>query len=650
MDTRDALSRLGTGSADDRLTFRLVLRILLRCLPLLRGVRRHLIGFGAIILGLFAVLLPLMIMAMDVFWTGVLQGEPRPAIQAHLLLLDPALVSSVDNLDTAARTLLRDRLLLITLVVVVLVALPASGGLTYYYIWINQRINQELRLSLHGRLQALSLRFHADSRVGDAIYRLQQDSAMVTELIEALFVTPLLHIGRHLIATAVIALFDPRVALVFLLAWPPSLWIGYRVSRRLRAGFRAARETNSALTSRIQEILLGIKVVKAYGVEPQMQESFEDHSRKAFDAAFRVRFLVSAFSVGCFVVISVGVLAATGGAAALTRDDADLFAATFLAVFGFSAWNLGLFSTFKSEVGWASTSLRIIYRMWAKVQDMAIGLDRVFQVLDLEPEIRDTPDAIDVPPLREGVRYRNVSFRYQPDRPVLEGVSLEAPIGSVTALVGPTGSGKSTLVSLLLRLFDPDAGAVEIDGRDLRGLRVASLRAHVAMALQENLLFGDTVRENIRYAVPDASDEAVREAARIACADEFIERLPLGYDTPLGERGAKLSTGQRQRLSIARALLKDAPILVLDEPTASLDADTELRLLRNLHAWGRGRVIFLITHRLGTIRRADQIAVLQDGRLMECGTHDALLARPEGSYRRLVESEELSPAPRAVAR
>jgi ABC-type multidrug transport system fused ATPase/permease subunit len=195
-------------------------------------------------------------------------------------------------------------------------------------------------------------------------------------------------------------------------------------------------------------------------------------------------------------------------------------------------------------------------------------------------------------------------------------------------------------MSLLLRLFEPDAGAIEIDGADLRRFRIQSLRAKVAIALQENILFGASVRENIRYAVPDASDAAVRAAARVACADEFIEALPEGYDTLLGERGTKLSTGQRQRLSIARAVLKDAPILVLDEPTASLDAATELRVLRNLALWGRERVIFLITHRLGTVRRADQIAVLQDGKIVEIGSHADLLARDEGTYRRHVGLEE----------
>jgi ABC-type multidrug transport system fused ATPase/permease subunit len=232
-----------------------------------------------------------------------------------------------------------------------------------------------------------------------------------------------------------------------------------------------------------------------------------------------------------------------------------------------------------------------------------------------------------------------VSFAYQ-DTPTLQNVTLSARPGTITAIVGPTGSGKSTLMSLLLRLYDANGGAIRIDGIDIRQIDVDSLRANIAIALQENMLFGTTIRDNIRYAVPEASDAAVREAARIAVADEFIEKLPHGYDTLLGERGTKLSSGQRQRLSIARAILKDTPILILDEPTAALDAQTELRVLDNLTAWGKGRAVFLITHRLSTIRRADQVIFIQDGRVLEHGSHERLMATAGSAYRRLVEGEE----------
>ena len=289
--------------------------------------------------------------------------------------------------------------------------------------------------------------------------------------------------------------------------------------------------------------------------------------------------------------------------------------------------------------------------MWAQAQDMGVGMERAFDQVDLTAEVRDAPDAMLITTIEDKVEFRGVRFGYRPDTPILHDIKLEARVGTITALIGPTGSGKSTLVGLLLRLFDPDSGQILIDGVDLRELQLESLRGQVGVALQENLLFGTTIRENIRYAVPDATEAQVREAARIACADEFIEMQPQGYDTPLGERGAKLSTGQRQRLSIARAIIKDTPVLILDEPTAALDAETELRVMQNLSEWGRGRVILLITHRLSTIRRADQIAYLRDGRIVECGSHEALVQKEGGAYARFVrlETSTREPSPSEVS-
>ena len=238
-----------------------------------------------------------------------------------------------------------------------------------------------------------------------------------------------------------------------------------------------------------------------------------------------------------------------------------------------------------------------------------------------------------------------MSFAYEAERPVLEDVSFAAVPGSITAIIGPTGSGKSTLMALLLRLFDPDSGRVSIDGRDLRDHKIASLRAAIAIALQENVLFAMSVRDNIRYVAPEASEEQIRNAIRVAAMDDYVDGLPNGLDTVLSDRGGKLSTGQRQRLSIARAVVRDTPILVLDEPTAALDAATEHRVMQHLAEWaggadgGAGRAIFLITHRISTIRRADNILYLDGGRIVESGDHDTLMQLEGGRYRSFVDAE-----------
>jgi ATP-binding cassette subfamily B protein len=643
------LESTAVGAPDDPLRFRRILALLVRCLPWLSRVKGHLALLLACWFALAAVTLSLVFLFVVVLWNSMLGDLPLSALQAQFFAQDPATSVEVQSLSEGARRALAGRWTLQVAVFAPLVA-AAILGLVYYQIWILQRINHFMRLEMVDRLQTLSLRFHADSRVGDAIYRTYQDSAMVTQLIDVLVLAPLGSFGRFAAALVVVCLFHPPLALILAAIWGPALWLGYVISWRMRRRFRLARETNSALTSRIQETLAGIRVIKAYGLEQPFQRRFEADSMRAFSAAYRARNLFAALGVYAFWIISAGGLAAAFVAVLQTIGGAPTFAWSRLAGsggwleatavgLGLGAWNLGLYNAFAFFFGSGTGSVQRLFSVWGRTQDIAIGLDRVFELLDLEPEIQDRPDAVELGGIREGIAFEHVSFAYQPDRPVLRDVSLTAGSGAISAIVGPTGSGKTTLMALLLRLFDPEEGCIRVDGRDLRELKVDSLRHQVSIALQENVLFGTTVRENIRYAVPDATDAEVREAARVACADAFIEDLPDGYDTLLGERGTKLSTGQRQRLSIARAVLKDTPVLILDEPTSSLDAETELRLMDRLEAWGAGRVIFLITHRLSTIRRADQIAVLAGGRLVEHGSHEELLARPTGVYRALVQSE-----------
>jgi ABC-type multidrug transport system fused ATPase/permease subunit len=437
--------------------------------------------------------------------------------------------------------------------------------------------------------------------------------------------------------------FDWRLVFLWLLLYASVYGLARWYTPLLRRGFRDARERNSALTSRIQETLSGLRVVKAYGAEAIEQARFEEASRGAFAGAYRARTQLALLGIVAFILSVLPTMLTATFVSVLAHEGSPLAAGWALGFVGFATWNLGAYANVMGQVGrWSGASRRLL-GMWARTQDMAVGMERAFTQVDMRPEVADADDAISLPAFEHGVAFRGVTFGYDPARPVLRDVDLVAEAGSITAVVGPTGSGKSTLVSLLLRLFDPDEGCIEIDGIDLRRLQLESLRQNVSIALQENLLFATSIRENIRYAVPTASDEEVRAAARVACAADFIDAQPAGYDTPLGERGARLSTGQRQRLSIARAIIKDSPILVLDEPTASLDAETELQVMQNLAAWGRGRAIFLVTHRLSTIRRADQIVYLRDGQVLESGSHAELMERAEGAYRRFVDLERSAP-------
>jgi len=625
-------------------------RLVRRVLPWLRGLRRHLLvlaGGSALLLlvgiATFLVLLPAL-------WNGVLQGKPFSPAAARMLGL------AVDSATGAAlepelrRTAARRLTWILGGFAIGMSA--ASMALVYYGVWILQRLNQTLRMEIVDRLQALSLRFHDESRVGDAIYRTVQDSAMVTQVVQAFVLVPAWALLRYSVTLLAVAAFAPRLALLLAAVWLPLAVLGRAIGARLRGRFRGARAANSALTSQIQESLSAVRVIKAFGLEAREQARFERASRAAFAEARSARSWVAGLSIAVFWTVGAAIIAATYVATLDTRAGAPLWLAelaqrldwpnarALLASASFAVWTVGLYNAWKGLfTGGADTGTQL-FRVWVNAQDIAVGLDRAFELLEQEPEVADAPDAIALPELSRGLAFRDVSFAYRPDRPALVGASFEAELGAITALVGPTGAGKSTVMSLVLRLFDPDAGKIELDGVDLRRFKVAELRHAVAIALQENVLFAASVGENIRYANPSASDAELRAAARVACADDFIAALPDGYDTPLGERGAGLSTGQRQRITLARAILKEPQVLLLDEPTASLDAETEQRLVRSLAEWGKGRCVLLVTHRLSTLRLADQLVYLERGKVVEAGAPEELLARAGGAFRALALAEE----------
>ena len=518
--------------------------------------------------------------------------------------------------------------------------IPMMMLLPYYYIFIMQRVNQDLRMALLERWHRLSLRYHSDHRIGDSVYRIYQDSAQVTAVIGT-------------VAQALQLLIAYGTGFIFLLALDPILGVmtisiiglallwGLWYSPRMRVKSLAAREANSDFTSRVQETFAAVRILKAYGTVESEQKRLEQDSVNAFNASYRVRSLMAVIGIVMFSLAAGILLVGQFLTAVWAFGEREVFASVLVGLVGLSfiKWNLSAYQAGQEQLGTSSVAVRDLVEKWTQAQDMAMGLNRVFNILDIEPDVQNRPNAAPMQPLQREIRFDRVSFAYESDRPVLQEISFEVAPGTITAIVGPTGSGKSSLMSLLLRLFDPDEGSVSIDGVDLRDLEVDSLRHNVSVALQENVLFGMTLRDNIRYVVPDADDEQVLAAAQVACVEEYIASLPDGLDTMLSDRGGKLSTGQRQRLSIARALVKNTPILILDEPTAALDAYTEHQVLERLTTWGEGRAIFLITHRISTIQQADRILYLDQGRLIEQGSHDELMAVDKGRYRNFVETE-----------
>ena len=618
-----------------------------RAWPFIRPMLKHIITLLTINAVTAVFIVALAAVAGDLLMNKVLVGERLQPLQAVLLNVGEEYVTNEaedeDLMTVEQRRIVRDRLL-IWFGIGGLVFLGGLATLPYYEAFIRHNINQNLRVAMVERAEHLSLKYHSHARVGDAVFRVYQDSAMIVNLLQEALIGPLTTLFWMGLALVILFLLTPAIALACIAVAVPVIWLTAKYTPRIRRRARENRLANSDLTSRLQESFAAIKVVKANRAERRILGRFDDDSHRALNAAFFLRLEI--------VLLSALAMAVGGGVAIFAEyvlagwvlEGRETYLGAAVAVLiSYTVWNLGAFNYARDQVEEGLGNGHWLIRIWCMSQDLFIGLERAFFLLDLEPDIVDADDPSAFPVPLHSVTCEAVHFAYEmrdaEPFPVLRGVDLVARAGTITAIVGATGSGKSTLMSMILRLYDPESGSVRFNDIDLKDLRVDDIRANTAIALQKNVLFAGTVADNIGYAADGKTLEDVEAAARVACAHEFITAMDSGYKTELGERGGKLSTGQRQRLSIARAVVRDTPILILDEPTASLDAKTERELLGNLAEWGADKVVFLITHRLSTIRNADQIAFLDEGRIVENGSHDELMARPNGSYRSFVEAE-----------
>jgi len=544
-------------------------------------------------------------------------------VSSLLNLLGPYYVGvAVDNFISAGDLAgLLGIVLLLLVVYVVAWGTQAIQGVIMARV--SQRVLKGLRKDLFEHLQTLSLSFFDRSTQGELMSRLTNDVEAVNQALSQSFVqliSSFLSLGGILVAMFVLNVWLAAGSLVVL---PLMVLVTVLIGRKTLSGFRGVQTSMGTLNSRIEETVSGQRVVTAFGIQGRVLSKFDEENadlrERAITAtswAFMIMPLVNVMSA-----FSIAVVAGLGG---------------WLALQG--AVTVGVITSFIFYSRNFVQPLRQLAELYNSVQSALAGAERIFEVVDTKPEITDKPDAESIGEIRGDVVFDNVDFSYVPGVPVLKDMSFHAHPGQIVALVGPTGAGKTTMVNVLGRFYDVQGGSIRVDGVDIREVTRWSLRKQLGTVLQDNFLFADTVMENIRYGNPAATDEECVAAAKLANVDQWIARLPSGYGTVLSERGSNLSQGQRQLLAIARAVVTDPKILILDEATSNVDTRTEARIQEALLRLMEKRTSFVIAHRLSTIRKADQVLVIKDGEIIERGTHDSLL-EARGFYYRLYNSQ-----------